>query len=88
MSNELEVQTRTHETYVVDGKEYKTIEEAEEAQAKLANVQKGYEFAVAQYPNLKPRGLRTKANLIGEYLAWLDNGCPVVDAEGSTEDED
>lgn len=82
MSNALAVETLTHETYVVDGKEYKTEEAAEAALAALANVQLGYEFAEAQFPELKPRGLRTKANLIGEYLDWIDAGKPEL-----TEDE-
>lgn len=79
--SELEVQTVTHETYVVDGKEYKSKEDADAAVAALKNVQVGLEFVKAQYPELKPRAQRTKANLIGEYLDWLDAGKPELDEE-------
>lgn len=71
-------------TYEVDGKVYKTVEEAEAAQAKLANVAVGLEFAEAQYPDLAPRAKRTKANLVGEYLDWVDAGKP--EAESATEE--
>lgn len=81
----LEIQTQTHETYVVDGKEYKTKEDAEAAIAGLKNVQVGLGFVQAQYPELAPRAQRTKANLIGEYLDWVDAGEPVLSDEEKAE---
>src|SRR5690554_2116627 len=67
------IETVTHESYVVDGKTYKTKEAAEAAIAALENVQIGLEFVAAQYPELSERGARTKANLIGEYLDWIED---------------
>lgn len=79
--SKLEIQTQTHETYVVDGKKYKTKEAAEEAIAALENVQVGLEFVQAQYPELAPRAQRTKANLIGEYLDWVNFGAELSEEE-------
>lgn len=77
----LEVQTRTHETYVVDGKEYKNREDADAAITALENVKVGLGFVEAQYPELAPRAQRTKANLIGEYLDWVGSGEPELSDE-------
>lgn len=81
----LEIQTQTHETYVVDGKEYKSLEAAEAAIAALKNTQIGLEFVQAQYPELAPRAQRTKANLIGEYLDWVDAGKPELSEDEKAE---
>lgn len=79
------IETVTHESYVVDGKTYKNKEDAEKAIAALENVQVGLEFVQAQYPELAPRAQRTKANLIGEYLDWVDAGKPELTEEEKAE---
>lgn len=68
-------------TYEVDGKVYKTEEEALAAIAALENVGKGYKFVEATTPELSDRARRTKANLIGEYLDWLADGSPELTEE-------
>lgn len=85
MSNATEIQTVTNETYVVDGKNYKTLEAAEAAQAALANVDRGYQFVSSQHPELGQRGARTKANLIGAYLDWVDAGEPELSEDEVSE---
>lgn len=72
-------------TYEVDGKIYKTREEADAAIARLENVQVGLEFVQAQYPELASRAQRTKANLIGEYLDWVAEGKPELSEEEKAE---
>lgn len=81
----LEIQTVTTESYVVDGVTYKSREDADAAVARLANVQKGMDFVAKQYPELKPRAARTKANLIGEYLDFLEAGEPELSDEEKDE---
>lgn len=78
--SKIQVEEVQNVTYTVDGKGYKSKEEAEAALARLENVQLGLEFAEAQSPGLSARAKRTKANLIGEYLDWVANGKPTVEA--------
>lgn len=73
-------------TYKVNGKIYKTREEAVAAQEALANLALGLEFAEAQYPDLADRAKRTKANNVAEYLTWVEEGKPVKEASESAED--
>ena len=81
----ISIETVTHESYVVDGKTYKTVEAAEAAIEALENVQTGLAFVAAQYPELSERGARTKANLIGEYLDWVNAGQPELSEEEKSE---
>lgn len=72
-------------TYEVNGKVFKTEEEATAYQESLKNLSRGLEFATAQYPELAPRGRQAKANVIAEYLDWVEAGEPVKEAESAEE---
>jgi len=74
VSNEIKINEVQKTSYEVDGKLYKTEEAANAALEALANVEQGVAFAASQFPELAPRAQRTKANLIGAYLDWLDAG--------------
>lgn len=80
-SSEIQIEEVQKVTYKVDGKIYSTIEEAQEAKAKLRHLETGLQFAEAQYPDLADRAKRTKANMVAEYLAWEEQGRPVAAAE-------
>ncbi len=64
-------------TYEVNGKVFKTEDEAVQYQESLKNLERGLAFATAQYPELAPRGRQAKANVISEYLDWVEAGEPV-----------
>jgi len=79
--SQVEIKELQSVTYEVDGKVYKTIEEARAAKESLRHLETGLAFAEAQYPGLAERAKRTKANTIAEYLAWEDAGRPVAETE-------
>lgn len=64
--------------------------EAQAELATLAGYASGLEFARAQFPDLGDKAHVGKANVIAEYLAWVEAGKPVKEpkAAGETSGEE
>lgn len=68
---------------LVGRKAHSTQEEAEQEKAGLAGLESGLEFAKAQFPELGDKAHVGKANVISEYLAWVEAGKPVKTSDTS-----
>lgn len=70
---------------LVGRKAHSTEAEAEAEKAGLAGYAEGLEFARAQFPELGDKAHVGKANVIAEFLAWVQAGKPVKEAKAAGE---
>lgn len=71
---------------LVGRKAHSTEAEAQTELATLAGYASGLEFARAQFPGLGDKAHVGKANVVAEYLAWVEAGKPVKEAKADSAD--
>jgi len=72
---------------LVGKKAHGSQEEAEQEKAGMAGFESGLEFAKAQFPGLGEKAHVGKANVISDYLAWVEAGKPVKEASAPEAEE-
>lgn len=70
----------------VTGKTHKAREAAEGELAGMKHLEEGMSFAKAVFPELGDKALKGKANVVAEYLAWVEGG-RLVKAEAAVAEE-